>query len=196
MALNEPSDRRVIGLRVRGDHPVGDVLLAGPLDRPRRPRPTAIGVEQQRDHHRRLIGRPTAAVLAIGAVERGQIHRGNRVEHEPRQVALWQPLPHIGRHQERLLTITRDEPLRHARDRLKRLGRHPTYATASPGSATVAASHPCFSVPWIRAAIVPPPPSTMQGARGTDPTSVDACSSSRPGARSATANTAARRRQP
>ena len=51
--------------------------------------------------------------------------------HKPREVALRQPLTHVGRHQKRLLAITRDEALAHHRNRLKPAGRHPTYATAS-----------------------------------------------------------------
>ena len=67
VALDEPRDRRVIGPLLRRHHAERDVLLARPLDLPRRPRPARVGVEQQRDHHRRVIGRPAAAVRAIGA---------------------------------------------------------------------------------------------------------------------------------
>jgi hypothetical protein len=52
---------------------------------------------------------------AIDRVERGQIDAGDRVEDEPRQVPFGQPLAHIGRHQERLLAITRDRGERVAR---------------------------------------------------------------------------------
>ena len=41
VALDEPRDRRVIGLLLRRDHAVRDVLDARPLDRPRRPLPRA-----------------------------------------------------------------------------------------------------------------------------------------------------------
>jgi hypothetical protein len=44
VALDEPRDRRVIGLGVHGDDPEGDVVFGGTLDRPGRPRPAAIGV--------------------------------------------------------------------------------------------------------------------------------------------------------
>ena len=49
---------------------------------------------------------------------------------------LRQPLTHVGRHQKRLLAITRDEALTHRRNRLKPAGRHPTYATASGESSS------------------------------------------------------------
>jgi hypothetical protein len=58
VALAKARDRRVIGHLVRGDHAVGNVLDAATLDRPRGALPTRVGVEQQRDHHRRIMRRP------------------------------------------------------------------------------------------------------------------------------------------
>ena len=46
VALDEARDRRVIGLALRRDHPVGDVLDARPLDRPRGPRPARVRVQE------------------------------------------------------------------------------------------------------------------------------------------------------
>ena len=48
VALTEPRDRRVIRDLMGGDDAKGNVFLAGPLDRPRRPSPARVGVEQQR----------------------------------------------------------------------------------------------------------------------------------------------------
>jgi hypothetical protein len=115
VTLEETGDRRVIRLLLGGDHPVGDVLFTGTLDRARRPHPTRIGVKKQRDHHRRLIGRAPVTVLAIGAIERAEIHRVDGVQDEPREVPLRQPIPHVWRHQERLLAIAHQEVLRHHR---------------------------------------------------------------------------------
>jgi hypothetical protein len=56
-----------------------DVLHATPLDATRRPLPDRVAVEQQRDHHRRIVRRPTMPVNAIGHTERRQIHRRNSV---------------------------------------------------------------------------------------------------------------------
>ena len=53
------------------------------------------------------------AVGAVLAIELAQIHLLNRLDHEPRQVILRQPLTQRRRHQKRLLTITRDEVLGH-----------------------------------------------------------------------------------
>jgi hypothetical protein len=113
VTLDEPCDRGVVGLVLRGDDPGSDVLLARALDRSRGPHPARIGVEHQGHHHRRLVGRATMAILAIGAIERRQIHRADRVDHKPRQIAFPQPLPDVGRHQEHLLASTRQEVLRH-----------------------------------------------------------------------------------
>jgi hypothetical protein len=49
----------------------------------------------------------------MGGIERLEIHLLNRVDHEPREVPFRQPLADVGRQQKRLLTITRDESLRH-----------------------------------------------------------------------------------
>jgi hypothetical protein len=59
------------------------------------------------------VGRPTPAVVAIAGQERAQVHRLDGIEHEPRQVVLRQPLTQARRQQQLLLTITRDEVLRH-----------------------------------------------------------------------------------
>jgi len=72
-------------------------------------------VQQQRDHHRRVISRPTAAVPPVGAIERVEVHRADGIDDEPRKMALRQPLPHIRWHQKRLLAITRDKALAHHR---------------------------------------------------------------------------------
>ena len=53
--------------------------------------------------------RPTPAVLAIVGVERAQVHLVHRVEHEPRQMILRQPLRDRHRQQIQLITIPDDE---------------------------------------------------------------------------------------
>jgi len=50
----------------------------------------------------------------IGRIERRQVHLGDRSDHKPRQMIDRQPLPHIRRQQEPLLTPILDEVLRHA----------------------------------------------------------------------------------
>jgi hypothetical protein len=131
VTLDEPRDRRVIGLLLRGEDAVGDVFLARPLDRARRPRPTRVGVKHQRHHHRRLIGRPAMPIQAIGGIERRQIHRRHRIHNKPRKVTLRQPLANVRRHQEHLLAIARQKVLGHAGMVLNPPDTTPLCATAS-----------------------------------------------------------------
>jgi hypothetical protein len=88
-------------------------------------------IKQQRDHHRRVIGRPAAPVPAVGRIEIVEVHLAHGIEHEPREVTFRQPLPNIRRHQKRLLAITRDKALAHHQMVLNPPDDTPTYATAS-----------------------------------------------------------------
>jgi hypothetical protein len=92
VAGDKASDRRMVRDPVGGDHPVGDVLAAMTLD-PTRGAPLArIGVEEERDHHRGLIGSAAVAVFSVVGVELPQVHLLDCVDHKPRQVVLGQPL--------------------------------------------------------------------------------------------------------
>ena len=113
VALTEARDRRVIRALVGADHPRGDILDAAPLDPPRRALPERVAVEQQRDHHRRIVRRAALTVVAIDRVERAQIERRDGVDHEPRQMPIGQPLAQARRQQQLLIAITREEVLRH-----------------------------------------------------------------------------------
>ncbi len=106
-------DGGVIGRAVGAQHAERDVLAAAPLDRPRRALANRVGIQQQGDHHPRLMRRPPPAVVAVVAVERRQIDRLDRVDHEPGQMVIRQPVAQARRQQERLLTITREEVLAH-----------------------------------------------------------------------------------
>ena len=70
--------RLVAGRRPAADHPAAHVIDARRGDLPRRPDPLEIAVEQQRQHHRRVIRR---LPLPVGPVRRG----------EPGQVQLARP---------------------------------------------------------------------------------------------------------
>ena len=109
MALTKPCDRRVIRTLVRSDHPERNVLDALALNHPCRALPTTVGVEQQRDHHSRLVRRPANTIHVIRPVKRVQIHLLHRLQHEPREMVLRQPIPQIRRQQQLLITITRNE---------------------------------------------------------------------------------------
>ena len=113
MPIHEPRDRRVIRRLQHRDRLERHVLLTRPLDLPRRPNPTRIGVQQQGHHHRRVIRPPTNPVTAIRTIKLAQVHPRDRVQHEPSEMTLRQPIPHVGRHQERLITVTTNEILSH-----------------------------------------------------------------------------------
>jgi hypothetical protein len=98
----EARDRRVIGNLVRRDHTKGDVLAAAPLDPATGALAERIRVQQQRHHHPGLERRPTPTVLPVGVVERAQLDLVDRVEHEPRQMILGQPLAQAWRQQQLL----------------------------------------------------------------------------------------------
>ena len=113
-------DRGVIGGAVGADHPKRDVLGAAALDGARGALADRVGVHQQRQHHGRLMGRAAPAVLAVVGVEGAELQRLDRVDYEPGQVILGQPLAQARRQQQFLLAIAREEVLGHRAPRLDR----------------------------------------------------------------------------
>jgi hypothetical protein len=104
----------VIGGLAGTDHPGRDVLNAAALEPPGGALPKRVAVEQQRDHHRRIMRRPAMPIGAIVAVERGEIQRVDGVDDKPREMTLRQPLAQARRQQQLLLAITHQEVLRHS----------------------------------------------------------------------------------
>jgi hypothetical protein len=113
VADDEAGDRRVVRDPVGRDHPVGDVLAAMDLDRPRGALLSRVGVENQGDHHRGLTRGGAVPVGAVVGVERPEVHVLDGGEHEPDEVVLRQPLAQPGRHQKDLLTAAFDEVAGH-----------------------------------------------------------------------------------
>jgi hypothetical protein len=109
----EPGDGRMIGAQAASDHPVRDVAHAPLLDHPAGPLALGIGVEEQRHHHLRVERRPAVPIGPVAAVEPGQVQSGHRVQHHIHQIVLGQPLPHVHRQQQRLITLRVQEVLRH-----------------------------------------------------------------------------------
>src|SRR5271169_3319933 len=87
-------------------------------------------------HHRRVIRRTTPPVLAIAGVEGREVDVLDRVDHEPRQMVLRQPLAQRRGHQQQLLTITLDEVLWHPRSVLTAADGPGVCETASVQSST------------------------------------------------------------
>ena len=111
----EPGDRHVVRRQVASQHPERNVFNTTPFDHPRRPHTGAVRVQQQRDHHRRVIRRPAMPIRSIHAKEPVQVDLIDDVDHEPGQVILRQPVRHVRRHQELLRPIRRHEVVRHRR---------------------------------------------------------------------------------
>ena len=93
VAATEPCDRHVIRSQIRGQHPKRDVLHAAPLQRPRRPHPQAIPVEEKADHHRWVIGRSAVTISSVARSEPRQVQLSHHIDHEPDQMLLGQPVP-------------------------------------------------------------------------------------------------------
>ena len=121
------SDRGVVRHAIGADHPERDVLLAAPLDPARGALPDRVGVQQQRDHHPRIVRRTAMPVGTVIGVHRAEIDLLDRVEHKPRQMPLGQPVAQARRHQPRLLAITRQKAHRHAQRLFNRSDRTPGY---------------------------------------------------------------------
>ena len=113
MPRPEPGDRRVIRVQPGDDQPVGHVAHAPLLDHPAGPLALAVAVQQQGDHHRRVVRRPAVPIGPIAAAKRIQVQRVHRIQHDEHQVVFGQPVPHVHRHQQRLITLRVKEVLRH-----------------------------------------------------------------------------------
>jgi hypothetical protein len=111
VALAKARDRAVIGPLVGRDHAHRHSVDASAFDHARRAAAGGVRVEQERHHHRRIVGRAAVTVLPVGGVEGGQVHLLDRGEDKPRQVILRQPLAQARRHQKVLLAVARQEVL-------------------------------------------------------------------------------------
>ena len=109
----EPGDRGVIGTQPAGDHPVAHIAHAPPLDHPAGPLALAVAIQQQRHHHLRVERRPAMPVGPVPAAELAQVQGGHRVQHHEHQIVFGQPLAHVHRQQQRLITLRIKEILRH-----------------------------------------------------------------------------------
>jgi len=111
--LAEPGDRAVIRNVLCADHPESHIHLAQPLDLTRRTDPKAIGIDEQRQQHVRVEGRPACTPIRVAATKGGGIQLLDHADHEPCQMIRRQPVPHVHRQQELLITHHSPKPLRH-----------------------------------------------------------------------------------
>ena len=110
----EPGHSRMIRQVPRADHPERHVRPAQPLDIPRGNHPVRIRPHQHGHQHVRVITRRTRAARPPASMERRRIQViFYHPDHQPHRMISRQPLPHIRREQERLITVHRPVPLRH-----------------------------------------------------------------------------------
>ncbi len=120
VAAAKAADRAAVGRLVRCQPSKGDVALAAALDLARGGDPGRVAVEQQLQHHSRLIGRGARGGL-IGGVDRGEVEE---VLHyfgdKARLVVLVEPVIERGWQQEALTLVVAAKGLRLAdRSRLR-----------------------------------------------------------------------------
>ena len=113
MAAPKLRDRRVIRDLKGGDDLERDVAAARPLDLPRGPDPQAKRVEQQSNHHRRVIRRPALTIGSILAIKPVEVHLINRPQHRPDEVIVFQPIRQRRRQKHHLAAVTSHEVLSH-----------------------------------------------------------------------------------
>ena len=113
VAAAELAYRPVLGEVARRQHAEGDVLLQLPGDPPRRERARRVGVDEDLDHHQRLVRRVAPAVALVGGVEGGQVQRVDQVADLAGQVVLRDPLAQVFWKQERLVGKVGTEACRH-----------------------------------------------------------------------------------
>jgi len=109
----EPRDHRVVGDSVAHHEAVTGIAAAQPFDHPARADAVRVGVDQQSQQHLRRERRlPRAAQLVVG-FERAQAHHRRRVDDQVDDVALRQPVHHVGRKQEGLTSFRFTKMVRH-----------------------------------------------------------------------------------
>ena len=112
VAATELADPAVVRLLIAGEHAKSQILVAGPLDLPRRHRPHAVGVEQQQRQHPRVVPLLAAGILGLSRdQDLREIQFLRQVQQEIHLVILGQPLTRRGRQQGGLIRLPGAEGL-------------------------------------------------------------------------------------
>src|SRR5699024_6975758 len=114
----EPGNHTVIRHILSTCHPEGHIRHTPALDPPRGTLSHAVGIHQQPQQHVRVIPTPThhrarGLTPTTTPMKPAGIDLLDHIQHYPHQVLSRQPIPHIRRQQERLITIHRTVRLRH-----------------------------------------------------------------------------------
>jgi hypothetical protein len=109
----EAGDGHMVGGLVGGQDPEGDVLSAAAFDLAGGAYAQAVAVEEHAEQQLGVVGGVAVAVVAVGAVEGGEVELVDHVEDEPGQVAVGQPVAHVGWEQEGLVAVAAQEVVSH-----------------------------------------------------------------------------------
>ena len=113
MALAKLRDAVVIRMLVGSQNPKGHIVVSSLLDLARRHPPSAITVNQQLDHQRRMIRRPSAQVVFVAIQDLAQIQLLDYIADIQRQVIIAQPFAQVRRQQQPLAQIVRAKRFSH-----------------------------------------------------------------------------------
>jgi hypothetical protein len=106
VAAAELADPAVVGLLVAGQHPEGQILVAGTLDLAGRNDAHAVGVKQQHRHHARVKPLLPTRILGLGRdQDLGEIQLVDQIQQEIHLVVFLEPLARRGRQQGGLLRL-------------------------------------------------------------------------------------------
>ena len=100
-------DRVMVGMDIGGHEAHPDIAVRRALDPPAREDPVGIAIDQQRQHHPRVILRRAGATMVD--LEGAHLDPLDRLDHEVRQIILRDPVPKIGRKQKRLVPLAVDK---------------------------------------------------------------------------------------
>src|SRR5699024_5912707 len=114
----EPGNHTVIRHILSTCHPEGHIRHTPALDPPRGTLSHAVGIHQQPQQHVRVIPTPThhrarGLTPTTTPMKPAGTDLLDHIQHYPHQVLNRQPIPHIRRQQEHLITIHRTVRLRH-----------------------------------------------------------------------------------
>src|SRR2546421_1118656 len=114
VSLAKLSNAVVVRLLIARQDPKSYVIISGPLELARRYLAYAVAVDQQFDHHRRMIRRPTPQVaLFITAHDRREVQSIHHIADIERQMLSRQPLPQVRRQEQQLTQVIRSKCFAH-----------------------------------------------------------------------------------
>src|SRR5439155_5613812 len=100
----------VIRMLIGRQHPIGNLLIGGSLDLPRRGLAHAVGIQQEFDHHRRMKRRlPATVAFFIGRENRTQVQLIHHIAEKQSQVPFGKPIAQGRRQKKQLLRVVRSK---------------------------------------------------------------------------------------